>query len=145
MKITRIWAMPNSKTFSIKPIRQLILEYIAKEKPKTIVDPFANNEKLATITNDLDPQYDTDYHMDAVEFLKQLGNGSADMVLYDPPYSARQVSEVYRKMGMSVNMETTQGSYWRKQKEQISRITRQGGGGYIMRLEQWRHRQEVRL
>ena len=49
------------------------------------------------------------------------------MVLYDPPYSSRQVSESYRKLGMTVNMETTQNCYWRKQKEQISRIVKPGG------------------
>lgn len=119
--------MPNSKTFSIPPIVKMIERYINESGAKVIVDPFANDEKIATITNDLDPQYGTDYHMDAVDFLKQLKEGIADMVLYDPPYSSRQVSESYKKLGMSVNMETTQGSYWRKQKEQISRITKRGG------------------
>jgi len=48
-------------------------------------------------------------------------DNSVDTVLYDPPYSVRQVSEVYRKLGQSVNMETTQASYWSKQKEQIGK------------------------
>ena len=56
IKINREWAMPNSNTFSIKPIRELIERYLSG----TIIDPFANQNKLATITNDLDPQYDTD-------------------------------------------------------------------------------------
>lgn len=30
MKIRRVWAMPNSNTFDIKPIRELIVNTIAK-------------------------------------------------------------------------------------------------------------------
>ena len=55
MIINRIWNMPNSKTFSIKPIEELIHKYAYG----TIIDPFANSNKLATITNDLDTQYNT--------------------------------------------------------------------------------------
>lgn len=54
-------------------------------------------------------------------------DNSVDTVLYDPPYLVRQVSEVYRKLGQSVNMETTQASYWSKQKEQIGRIVKKDG------------------
>lgn len=123
MIIDRVWQMPNSNTFSIKPIKELIHKY-ANGK---IIDPFANNNKIATITNDLDTQYDTDYHMDATDFLKMFDDKSVDTVLYDPPYSPRQVSECYRKLGMTVNKETTQSSYWRKHREQIVRIVRPGG------------------
>lgn len=123
IKINREWAMPNSNTFSIKPIRELIERYLSG----TIVDPFANQNKLATITNDLAPQYDTDYHMDATEFLKMLDDNVADVVLWDPPYSPRQIMECYKKFNMTVNMQTTQASYWSKQKEQIARIVKPSG------------------
>ena len=43
------------------------------------------------------------------------------------PYSARQLSECYKKMDMAVNMQTTQASYWSKQKEQIGRIVKPDG------------------
>lgn len=65
---------------------------------EVIIDPFANNNKLATITNDLDCQYDTNYHLDAYDFLKMFEDNSIDTVLYDPPYSPRQVSECYKKI-----------------------------------------------
>ena len=99
MKIQRAWAMPNSNTFSIQPIREIIDRY----KFGTIVDPFANTNKIATITNDLNPDYDTDYHMDATEFLAMLEDESVDTVLYDPPYSPRQVAECYKQFGKTVN------------------------------------------
>lgn len=117
--------MPNKNTFNIKPINELIHRYLKKDM--LVVDPFANANKLATITNDLDPQYDTDYHLDALDFLKQIEDNSVDLVLYDPPYSQRQVSESYRKLDMTVNMEATQNSYWTKQKREIARIVKQGG------------------
>lgn len=123
MIIRRIWQMPNCKTFSIKPINELIHRYAYGQ----IIDPFANNSTLATITNDLDMQYDTDYHMDALDFLKIFDDKSIDTVLYDPPYSPRQVSECYKNLGQTVNMQTTQSSYWSKQKEQIGRIIKQNG------------------
>lgn len=116
-------AMPNKNTFSIKPIKRIIEKYAYG----IIIDPFANNSRIAAITNDLDPQYDTNYHMDAFDFLKIFEDNSIDTVLYDPPFSPRQVSESYKKLGMTVNRETTQSSYWNKQKVQISRIVRLGG------------------
>lgn len=112
--------MPNKNTFEIKPIKSLIDKYSFGK----IIDPFANKNKIANVTNDLDEQYDTDYHMDALSFLKMFDDNSVNTVLYDPPYSVRQVSEVYRKLGQSVNMETTQATYWSKQKEQIGRIVK---------------------
>lgn len=125
MEISRQWAMPNKNTFSIKPINQLLNKYIMPWY--VILDPFANTSKLATITNDLDEKFDTDYHLDALDFLKLYKNNSVDMILYDPPFSPRQVSESYKKLGKTVNMETTQASYWSKQKEEIARILKPGG------------------
>ena len=123
MIINRVWAMPNSNTFSIPVIRDLILKY----SNGVIVDPFANNNSLATITNDIDPEMPTKYHMDATDFLKILPNNSADVVLYDPPYSPRQVAECYKKFNQTVNMKTTQASYWSNQKKEIGRIVKSGG------------------
>lgn len=123
MIINRVWAMPNSNTFSIPVIRDLILKY----SNGVIVDPFANNNSLATITNDIDPEMPTKYHMDSTDFLKILPNNSADVVLYDPPYSPRQVSECYKKFNQTVDMKTTQASYWSNQKKEIGRIVKSGG------------------
>lgn len=127
MKITRTWAMPNSRTFSIKPIRELIQRYITEYKPKVIIDPYANGEKFATITNDLDPQYKTDYHLEAMSFLQILTNNFADMVLFDPPYSPSQVKQCYQKFDLTVDAQSTRTSYWSRQKTEIRRILKRGG------------------
>jgi hypothetical protein len=91
------------------------------------VDPFANKNRIAKITNDLDPAMGTDYCMDALLFLQQFETGSKDFVLYDPPYSPRQVSECYKKMGLTVNMQTTQASFWGNLKKEIARIVKPNG------------------
>ena len=116
--------MPNKNTFDIKPIKELIQSELTNG---IWIDPFANQNKLATITNDLNPDFDTDYHMDALDFLKTFQNESVDGVLYDPPYSSRQVAECYHGFGMNVTSETTRASFWGNQNNEISRIVKPGG------------------
>ncbi len=123
MRISKAWAMPNKHTFDIKPIKDLIERYYLPNS----MDAFANKNRICQVTNDLDPQYNCDYRMDATDFMKMWPDGTFDFILYDPPYSVRQVSEVYKKMDMSVNMQTTQSSYWGVQKKEISRLLSPGG------------------
>lgn len=122
--IQKTWAMPNSATFQIKPIRELIDKYASG----FIIDPFSNGCKIATVTNDLNPACEADFHLDALDFLKRFEDNSVDFVLYDPPYSPRQLSECYHNVGVSVTSKTTTSAYWAKQKEQIGRIVKPGGG-----------------
>ena len=122
--IEREWAMPSKNTFEIKPIHKLIME----EKTDGLwIDPFANKNKIATITNDLNPEFNTDYHLDALDFLKSFEDSSVDGVFYDPPYSPRQVSECYNDVGYNVTWDTTKASFWTKHKAEISRIVKPGG------------------
>lgn len=125
MIINRVWAMPNSKTFSIIPIKELVERYTGQGG--IIVDPFANGSQIGTITNDLNPKFNTTYHLDALEFLKLLDNECADVVLYDPPYSLRQVKECYEGVGVTVTAEHTKSSWRAKHLDEIARILRPGG------------------
>lgn len=124
MEISRVWAMPNSNTFDVPPIRKLIEDELTAG---VWIDPFANKNKLASITNDLNPDYDTDYHLDALQFMRMFEAESIDGVLYDPPYSPRQVAECYHGVGMEVTSETTRASFWGNHKKEISRIVKPGG------------------
>lgn len=124
IQIERVWAMPNKNTFDIKPIHELIKEELTDG---LWIDPFANTNKLATITNDLNKDYDTDYHLDALDFMKLFDSDSVDGVLYDPPYSPRQVSECYNNVGYNVTWDTTKASFWGNHKKEISRIVKLGG------------------
>lgn len=137
MQITRKWSTPNANTFEIKPIKELILEVVEQlQVGDMIIDPFANNASILNefdgvgldyYSNDLDPKMPTDYHLDALEFIKLFQPNSVGLVLYDPPYSPRQVSEHYKRLNHSVDMQTTQASYWAKQKKAIAKVVRSNG------------------
>lgn len=117
--------MPNKNTFQIKPISDLVDKY--SEHSVESCDPFANSNRVAKYCNDLDPQYGTEFCMDAIDFLKQFEDNSMDLVLFDPPYSPRQVSECYKSLDMTVNMQTTQSSFWGNLKKEIARVTATNG------------------
>ncbi len=127
------FAMPNSNTMSIKPIREFTENWIKKSrtlnKLKVVVDPFAKDCKLGTITNDLNPECDTDYHMRAEDFLDKLIDEGvkADVVIYDPPYSVRQVSECYKSVGIKPTQQDTQASFYTKIKQRIRKIVKVDG------------------
>lgn len=125
MKFHRHWEMPNSNTFDIQIIRKLIGRYL--KQSMFSIDPFANQSRLTTVTNDLNPDFKCDYSLDAVEFLKTFKGNSVDFVFYDPPYSLRQVSECYKSVGIEVTTETTQSSWRTKHLNEISRIVKPDG------------------
>jgi hypothetical protein len=124
MNITRHWEMPNSNTFSIRCIERFIKSNIPDG---LVIDPFANTNRIAGITNDINPDMRCDYTMDALDFLKIFSDLSVDGVLFDPPYSPRQVTECYTKMGRTVDFKTTSAAFWSNMKKEISRIVKPGG------------------
>lgn len=78
------------------------------------------------ISNDLDTSFNTDYHLEAQDFMKLFDDNSIDVVLYDPPYSARQVKECYQKLDRTVTIKDTQSSYFTRFKNEIARILKSG-------------------
>lgn len=127
MKIDKVWAMPSRNTFSIPPIREFV-ELVIGGGEKVIVDPFANASTIGTITNDLNPEYPTDYHMDALEFLQMLDDNMADVVLFDPPYSMTQAAQCYKSYGKD-KLETNVANmkYWSRCKDNVARILKPNG------------------
>lgn len=97
--------MPSKHTFQIKPITELLNRYCGNGK--NWVDPFAGENSMAEITNDMNPDKPTTFHLHAKEFAEQL-NGTYEGVLFDPPYSLRQVKECYDKIGVKLFQEDTQ-------------------------------------
>lgn len=87
MKITRIWAIPNKWTFKIAPIKNLISREVGGGFLTNGLwcDPFAGMCSPAQVTNDINPEMPTKYHMDALEFLKAQEDEKYDGVLFDPP------------------------------------------------------------
>lgn len=108
MKFSRVFAMPNGDTFSIPPIGRFVRGYLAESLVS--VDPFARNKDWATYTNDLNPSTTAQSHVDAEVFCRSLVGVVADLVLFDPPYSPRQISECYQSIGLRVGMKETQNA-----------------------------------
>lgn len=136
MIITRQWAMPNANTFSIKPIKKLIDTHITMQNVRRMllpnkgwIDPFSRNSpfKDRTTTNDLDSSFDADFHLEALEFLNRYPDNSVSGVLFDPPYSPRQISECYKGIGRAVHMKDTQASFYSDRKDAAARALMPGG------------------
>lgn len=129
MVISRAWAMPNKNTFDILPIKNLLHRYLGGGvKQGVIIDPFANKSLWGTIRNDLNPDFDTQYHMDALKFLETLGSETADVVLYDPPFSIHQAVECYKSFGkdkLTTNVSSMR--YWKLCKDNVARILKPYG------------------
>lgn len=124
MEIKRKWAMPNSNTFLIKPINELVTRYCVG---LNTIDPFARNSKIAKFTNDIDPKTSAEYHLNALDFLKTFHDDFADCILFDPPYSPSQVSECYKSVGLSCNMQDTSAAFWGNLKKEIARVLKING------------------
>ncbi len=97
--------MPSHQTFSIKPFRDLI----EKELGSEYIDPFPYPFK-----------------QDAVEYLKRIPSKLAERCVFDPPYSQRQLKEMYNDAGLSFNHPMNSG-YWAVCKKEIGRMMRPGG------------------
>lgn len=124
--MSRAWAGPHSETFSIPPIAAFVQRWWREPS----VDPFARNSDLATYRNDLSPETRAEYHMDAEAFCDLMADRGvrARLVLFDPPYSPRQISEVYQSVGRTVTPQDTQNSVlYERVKRAADRLLVPGG------------------
>ena len=110
MKFSRTWAMPSGDTFSVQEIGAFVKSYLVNSRVS--IDPFARNNQWATYRNDLNPDTLAESHLDAEQFLLGLAlkGVKADLVIFDPPYSPRQIAECYKEVGMEVGMKQTQSA-----------------------------------
>ncbi len=99
MKIQRAVANANKWTFTITPIKNLILKYV--KDGTNWVDPFAGFYSPAKrkFTNDINPDSPSKYHMEAAAFCEML-QGEFEGIIFDPPYSPRQIKECYQNLGL---------------------------------------------
>lgn len=114
IEFSRVWSMPSSDTFDIPPIAGFVQKYLLKSKVS--VDPFARNKRWATYTNDINPDTAAQSHLEADEFLRQLTKIGikTDLLLFDPPYSPRQLKECYNSFGRNMQLEDGQTARLRK-------------------------------
>lgn len=81
-------------TFSVKPIR----EWVERSCEGNVLNLFAGNTKLKVneTRNDLNPEMPADFHLDAVEFLRNWKGPPFHTILLDPPYAYRKSMELYK-------------------------------------------------
>jgi hypothetical protein len=123
MLINRVWAMPNKWTFQIPPIADLLARYVGDGKGW--IDPFAGMTSPAEITNDVNLEMPVKFHFKAIDFIKQL-HDEYEGILFDPPYSLRQVKECYESNGIEMNYDETI-TYFSKLKTDFSKLIKTGG------------------
>ena len=123
---SRVWANPSPHTYTIDPIAQLLAEEV--EDPTQWVDPFAGFHSIVSPThqNDLNPGTPGASHQDALEWLRALETEEYDGVLFDPPYSLRQATEVYQAYGAGQQQVTNMG-YWARCRDEAARVVKAGG------------------
>lgn len=117
---SRIWEMPHKYTFRMRSVGELLKE----EMSGVWADPFAGLHSPASIRNDADENNPAEYHMDGLDFLKQLADNSCDGVLFDPPYS---VEQALRKYKPKQNGTAGRAEYWARCKDEIARVVKSGG------------------
>lgn len=128
--MTRIWCMPNKWTFEMEPVERLLHQYM-QPRSGLWIDPFAGRSNLADVTNDFDPEKDTDYTMEATDFLQTFEDDAVDGgVLFDPPYSYEQVKRAYDNIGDSPSQEDTSTRFYALPKDEIERIC--ADGAYVI-------------
>lgn len=113
--------MPSKWTFKMKSCQEILNKYM--QSGQVWADPFAGENSPAQITNDIEGRGAL-YQLDALEFLKKLDDDSIDGVLFDPPYSTEQC---LRKYTPKFNGTAGRAEYWRKCKDEISRIIKKDG------------------
>ena len=131
MIFNRYWAWPSADTFDIPPIGGFVKSYLRKSQIS--VDPFARNKTWFNFTNDLNPKTSAEYHMDAEAFLLMLGERGtqADLIIFDPPYSPRQIKECYEGFGREVtNKDTQNGALYNRVRRAIDPIL--APNGYVL-------------
>ena len=123
MKINRVFARANHQTFKIKPITKLLERYVKG----LWIDPFAGANSPATITNDINPNMPTHHHLDAQDFAKLFHLDMFDGVLFDPPYSYRQITEHYKSVGIKANFKDTSYNFYRRVMKPLAKQVKKGG------------------
>lgn len=125
-RFSRVWAMPSGETFLIKPIADLLRRYVGDGRGW--IDPFAGNNSPAEFTNDLNPATRAKEHMLAKDFVrKDWGGRKFKGAIFDPPYSGRQVAELYTAIGKMVHTDDTNSYFYYEVIDALAPLVEAGG------------------
>ena len=120
-KFSIAWCMPSKWTFSMPPVSQFLDRWL--DGCDVVADPFSGRSTRASLRNDLGFG-----GIHAEDFCKSLDEASCDAVLFDPPYSPRQISECYKSIGLKAAMADTQnGALYARVRAPLLRALKPGG------------------
>lgn len=122
---SRVWSMPSAWTFTIGPIKKLLDRYVPAGR-NNWVDPFAGMNSPAQWTNDHNMDMKAKYCMEAIDFCNKLPR-MYDGVIFDPPYSFRQISEHYKLIGKKATQKDTSMAFYEKVKSAMCEKIKIGG------------------
>ncbi len=124
IEFSRVWYKGTAWTFEIHPIKVLLEKYVGDGIGW--VDPFAGKNSPAEHTNDHNPDRNAKYHMEAIDFCRQL-DSEYEGVLFDPPYSFTQVKEHYQVLGLPPTKGSTSMQFYSTIKDEVCRKVKDGG------------------
>lgn len=136
-RVSNITAHPFENRH-VKQIIERVIRRINENKEGTvhICDPFSNNKTTrlqgtTLITNDLNPEFNSTYNMEANDFaeLMERENKAFDLILFDPPYSLRQLKDCYEGVGSNLPHWQTQ-NMWGRAKDALAQCV--SPGGYVI-------------
>lgn len=123
-RFSTAWSMPSRWTFGMTPVQGFLSRWL--NGCEVIVDPFCGESTIGTLRNDL-----ARGGVDAAAFCESLipaWAGKVDAVLFDPPYSPRQISECYKSIGMQAGTRDTQNAaLYRRVREPLAVLLKPGG------------------
>lgn len=114
IKMSYAKAPPCKWTFKIAPIKELVERYVGDGM--SWVDPFAGKSRYAHYRNDINVEMGQPFCMLADSFCEYLtiGDSGFDGILFDPPYSYRQVTEAYSKAGLKATSIDTSNNFYNR-------------------------------
>lgn len=136
MKMTHTITNISSEPFSNPHIRKVIDRILNEVMFNTcgngiVCDPFARaaftNHLPNCITNDLNKEFNTDFNLEFKEFAYTIqGRGfSIDLLLFDPPYSLRQLKDCYDGIGKDLELWQTH-NMWKEGKDELAKMMPSG-------------------
>ena len=128
--------------FENKHVKKIISDVARKLKERNydrrirICDPFSNNKTeriqgTTLVTNDLNPKFNADFCMEANDFGEYMADNhyEFDLILFDPPYSLRQLKEQYEAIGSKLELWQTH-NMWGRAKNSLAKCV--APGGYVI-------------
>lgn len=137
-RVTNITAHPFENAYVQRIINRVLdkLNWDMQNIPRPTVlicDPFSNNKTCRIqgtdlVSNDLNPKFNSTYNMEANDFgeLMKKENRIFDLVLFDPPYSLRQLKDCYEGIGQTLPHWQSQ-NMWGRCKDALASCVRPGG------------------